>query len=78
VDLTVGEWLAIEEWAKCAEMARPGIVFEVRNAEGLTLLTPCTAARPPTPFDWRTPGIEFRAVVEAPPQRSAPLPPPRG
>jgi hypothetical protein len=74
----MGEWLAIEQWARCAEMARPGIVFEIRNAEGLTLLTPCVTLVPTKPFDWRSPGIEFRAVAELPPVRSNPLPPPRG
>ena len=37
----MSEWIAIEQWQRCLEMTRPGIVFEMRNAEGLSLFTPC-------------------------------------
>lgn len=71
----IGEWIAISEWARCVEMARPGIVFEMRNAEGLVLTTECTPSLPEVPFDWTLPPIEFRAVTLMPPTHSTPLPP---
>ena len=37
------EWMAIAQWHECEKMTRPGIVFELKNAEGLTLLTPCAS-----------------------------------
>ena len=74
----MGEWLAIEQWERCVEMARPGIVFELRNADGLSLFTPCVSSLPDPPFDWASPAIEFRAVPEEPPRHSTPLPEPRG
>ena len=54
--------MAIAQWHECKGMARPGIVFEVKNAEGQTLLTECTAQVPPTPFGWKSPPVVFRAV----------------
>ena len=74
----MGEWIAIEQWQRCQELEQPGIVFEIRNAEGLSLFAPCTAVAPEAPFDWRLPPLEFRPVEETPPQHSPPLPPPRG
>jgi hypothetical protein len=75
--LIMSEWLAIERWAECEQMARPGIVFEIQNAEGLSLITQCTATLPPMPFDWKSPPIRFRAIVEPPARHSDPLPPPK-
>ena len=74
----MGEWIAIALWQHCAELAKPGIVFEVRNADGQSLLTPCVQPLPKAPFDWTSPAKEFRAVPEAPPEHSAPLPAPKG
>jgi hypothetical protein len=74
----MSEWLAIAEWQRCVEMARPGIVFEIRNGEGLSLVTPCVVPLPAMPFDWKLPPVEFRAIAEAKPQHSAPLPTPKG
>jgi hypothetical protein len=74
----MSEWLAIAEWQRCLEMQRPGIVFEIRNGEGLSFFTPCVVPLPPMPFDWKLPPTEFRAVGEAKPQHSAPLPAPKG
>ena len=71
----IGEWIAMEQWAKCAEMAKPGIVFEIRNAQDQWLLTPCVS-NPPVPFDWKSPPVKFRAITEPKPEHSAPLPPP--
>ena len=42
----MGEWMAIAQWHECEQMARPGIVFELRNSEGQSLFTPCVAQLP--------------------------------
>jgi hypothetical protein len=73
----MAEWIAIDQWERCVEMARPGIIFEIRNAEGLSMFTPCVLPLPVPPFDWRSPGVEFRPVPEPPPMHSTPLPPPK-
>jgi hypothetical protein len=70
------EWLAIALWHQCASMAKPGIVFEIRNREGQSMLTECVASVPAAPFDWKSPPAEFRAVPEPKPRRSDPLPAP--
>lgn len=72
------DWVPIEEWARCAALERPGIVFEVRNAEGQSLLARCGVKVPETPFDWTSPPVAFRPVEEAPPVHSEPLPAPAG
>ncbi len=74
----MGEWISIEEWERCRDLERPGIVFEIRNADGLSLFTPCTGAVPQVPFDWHLPPLEFRPIEELPPEHSTPLPPPKG
>jgi hypothetical protein len=73
----MSEWIAIEQWAECRQMERPGIVFELRNKEGLSLVTPCVFPVPEAPFDWASRPVQFRAVAEAPPVHSAPLPAPQ-
>jgi hypothetical protein len=73
----MGEWMAIVQWQDCARLARPGIVFELRNAEGRTMLSPCTVRAPKPPLDWTSPPVEFRAVAEPPAEHSAPIPAPR-
>lgn len=73
----MAEWISIDKWPSCVELERPGIVFELRNEEGLTLLSACTAAVPAAQFDWRSPPAEFRPVEEPAPQHSAPIPPPQ-
>lgn len=74
----MNEWIAIEQWERCRELARPGIVFEIRNAEGLSLFTPCVTPLPAMPFDWTSPPIAFRAVEEPAPEHSGPAPEPGG
>ena len=74
----MSEWIDIAHWARCAELDRPGIVFEIRNGEGLSLFTPCVQPLPDQPFDWKEPPLQFRAIVEPPAEHSAPLPPPAG
>ena len=73
----MGEWIAIAQWEKCRELARPGIIFEISNAEGKSLFTPCTVPMPPMPFDWKSAPVRFRAIPEPAPERSAPIPAPR-
>lgn len=72
----MSEWMSIDRWPDCRQMERPGIVFEVRNAAGQTMRTPCVPTLP-RPFDWTSPPTQFRAVPEGTPRRSDPLPPPR-
>lgn len=74
----MSEWIAIAQWEQCVDMARPGIVFEIRNGDGNSLFTPCVTPLPAMPFDWKSPPVAFRAVVEAPPVHSGPLPAPKG
>ena len=73
----MGEWTPIEEWPDCPRLERPGIVFELRNRDGQSLVTPCVATVPELPFDWTSPPEKFRAVPEAEPVHSAPLPEPQ-
>ena len=72
----MNEWMAIAQWHECQKMARPGIVFELKNADGQTLLSTCAAEVPAKPFDWKSPPLVFRAVAAPAPQRSTPMPPP--
>ena len=74
----MSEWVDIAEWVRCHDMERPGIIFEIRNAEGLSFFTACVTPLPEMPFDWKQPALEFRPVEETPPERSTPIPPPRG
>jgi hypothetical protein len=72
----MSEWMAIAQWHECAKMARPGIIFELRNEQGQSLFTRCVAALPAIPSDW-APAVRFRAVAEPKPEHSAPIPSPR-
>jgi hypothetical protein len=74
----MGEWISIAQWHECERMARAGIVFEIRNAEGRSLFSPCVVPLPPMPFDWKQPPVRFRAISEQKPEHSAPLPRPKG
>jgi len=73
----MSEWIDFDRWHECMAMARPGIVFEIANADGQRLFTPCVLPLPPVPFDWKSPPLQFRAVAEPPAERSAPLPEPK-
>jgi hypothetical protein len=73
----MSDWIAIARWAECEQMTRPGIVFEIQNAEGLSLVTHCAAVLPQMPFDWKSPPIRFRAIAEPPARHSEPLPAPK-
>jgi hypothetical protein len=56
-------------------MERPGIIFEVVNADGRSLFTQCVDPLP-MPFDWTSPPMHFRAVAEHRPRHSSPIPKP--
>lgn len=71
----MSEWMAIEQWEQCRALAKPGIVFELQNAEGLSMITPCVVPAPAAPFDWKSAPVRFRAIVEPKPERSEPIPP---
>jgi hypothetical protein len=73
----VSEWMAIAQWHECERLTRPGIVFEIQNAEGLSLFTPCTPTIPQMPFDWKSPPVRFRAVLQERPRHSEPIPAPK-
>jgi hypothetical protein len=73
----MAEWVSIEQWAECASMERPGIVFEIRNAKGQSLFTACVPEVPNMPFDWTGPPLEFRPVPEPPVKHSTPIPVPK-
>jgi len=74
----MGDWMPIEEWQRCINLARPGIVFQIRNADGQLLTTSCIVPLPQLPFDWKSPPLQFRAVGETRPEHSDPLPEPEG
>ena len=74
----MSEWMAISQWHECERLVRPGILFEIQNAEGLSLFTPCTTTVPPMPFDWKSPPLRFRAVLQERPRHSDPIPEPKG
>jgi hypothetical protein len=74
----MSEWIAIAQWRDCAQMARPGIIFEIRNADGQSLFTHCVDPLPKMPFDWNSPPVVFRAIPEPKAEHSTPIPPPKG
>jgi hypothetical protein len=55
----MSDWIDFDQWHNCARMERPGFVFEVRNGEGRSLLTPCTVPLQ-LPFEWRSLPVDFR------------------
>jgi hypothetical protein len=73
----MSDWMAISQWHECQKMARPGIVFELRNAEGQSMFTPCVVPLPAMPFDWKSPPVIFRAIPAPKPQHSTPIPKPK-
>ena len=74
----MSDWIDIEQWQRCLEMEKPGIVFEIRNVEGHSMLAHCTTTVPQAPFDWKSAPVKFRAVVEPPAEHSTPIPKPKG
>jgi len=72
----MSEWIGFDQWKDCARMERPGFVFEVKNAAGQSLFTPC-AYPLQKPWDWTSAPVQFRLVQEAKPRHSAPIPKPQ-
>lgn len=72
----MSEWMPIERWQECLQLARPGFIFEISNAEGESMFTPCVVPLPPAPFQWKSGPVRFRAIVASPPQHSEPIPRP--
>ena len=60
-----GDWISFDQWPRCQEMERPGIVSEIRNAEAQLLTTRCVVPRPEFSFDGKPQPLEFRAVASA-------------
>ena len=72
----MSDWINFDLWKDCARMERPGFVFEVVNADGHSLFTPCVQPLQ-IPWDWKSAPVRFR-IVEAPkPRHSSPLPKPQ-
>jgi hypothetical protein len=72
----MSEWIEIERWPECVHLARPGVVFEIRNGDNQSLFTPCVVPLPPVPFDWKSPPLRFRSIPEPLPRHSDPIPAP--
>jgi hypothetical protein len=67
------DWMDFDRWPECVSLERPGIVFEVQNGDGLSLLTTCMVPLE-VPGEWKTPPLRFRVVPEPMPRHSEPLP----
>jgi len=72
----VNDWIDFDQWKNCAQMERPGFIFEVRNEAGESLFTPCTHPLRMPP-DWTSAPVHFRLVQEPKPRHSTPAPKPR-
>ena len=72
----MSDWINFDQWQNCVRMERPGFVFEVRNAEGRSLLTTCTVSLQ-VPFDWKSPPVHFRLVKALRPRHSDSIPKPQ-
>jgi hypothetical protein len=72
----MSEWIAITQWETCRALERPGIAFEIRNAQDQRLFTRCEVPLPAMPHGWRSPPTYFRIITEPPAQRSEPMPEP--
>lgn len=66
-------WFEIAVWQDCARLERPGYVFELENADGLTLQMHCEETII-LPHDWATAPVRFRLIPEVPPRHSDPIP----
>ena len=77
MDVTpVSAWIEVAQWNDSRPLARPGVVFEIQNADGQSMLTAYVVPMPKAPFDWKSPPLRFRVVVEPAPRHSEPIPPP--
>jgi hypothetical protein len=71
----MSEWIEFDRWPECVNMERPGIVFEVVNAEDQKMFTNCVVPLE-LPFDWKSEPVRFRARPEREPRHSTPIPEP--
>lgn len=69
----MSDWIDFERWSECVSIERPGVVFEVTNTDGQSLLTSCVIALP-IPLDWTSPPVRFRTVPEPKLRHSSPMP----
>lgn len=69
----MSEWIDFDLWNTCISMERPGVIFQIVNADAHSIFTQCTD-EPTIPFDWTSDPVAFRAVAEPEPQHSTPLP----
>ncbi len=69
------DWIDFSRWPDCPSQTRPGHVFEVENAQGQVLLTPCEETLQ-VPWDWRSGPVRFRLVPDPPAKLSNPMPAP--
>ena len=76
MDGAVDGWYDFSQWHRCAALERPGYVFEIENAEGMKLWTPCSATVE-LPFQWKSGPQRFRLVIPEQPRHSDPMPPPQ-
>jgi hypothetical protein len=72
----MSDWIDFDQWKDCARMERPGFVFEVENADGHRLLTPCTHILQ-LPWDWQSAPVRFRLATAPKPRHSQPIPEPQ-
>jgi len=72
----MSDWIDFGQWQDCAQMERPGSIFEVRNAEGQSILTTCSDPLQ-LPHDWRSSPVQFRLVEAPKPRHSNPIPQPQ-
>jgi hypothetical protein len=70
------DWIDFDRWPDCRQMERPSIVFEVQNADGLIMQTPCVIPLE-VPSDWTSPPERFRIVEQEAPRHSEPIPLPK-
>ena len=75
MDAVPGKWMSMERWPASAAMERPGYVFELENRYGMTIQMHWDEEII-LPFDWTSPPLRFRLIVEAEAERSGPIPPP--
>lgn len=71
----VDGWYDFSKWDQCRSMERPGYSFEIENAEGMKLWTPCTPVVE-LPFDWKSEPQRFRLVKMVQGEHSTPMTPP--
>jgi hypothetical protein len=69
-------WLPMDRWPECRALEKPGIVFEVQNADGDSMVLACELPFPGAPWDWRSPPIRFRAIGLPKPRPTSPIPGP--